>query len=420
MQLVAAAHEQPLVEVHEEAHLVERAAPVLGRERVHGEPLEAELERALDRVEQRLLARGVPVGALEAPLLRPPAVAVHHHRHVRGDPIGVDARQVAAVRKPGRGSTVCKLSPAGYRVVVGDRLNRLRQRWRWFDVVMAVKDRFDELEGGVVAAAVTLSIFVSLFPALLVGTAIVGYIANGSVDLASDVIDRLGLSGTAADVMTEAISSAEKSRRAASIIGFVGFVWSALGVVMAIQLAVDKAWQVKGGGIKQRGKAAVWLLVIGALLAASIALTGFIVGVLPGWAAPIVIVPTVAVNVGVFWFTFVMLGSQNIGWRPLLPGAVLAGSACRRSRSPAPTSCLAPSRTRPRCTGRSASCSRSSHGCSSSAGCSCTRRSSTSCSTSATVARSPSTSRRHAFRARSPVEADRGGVVVERAESKIG
>ena len=37
-----------------------------------------ELERALDRVEQRLLAGGVALGALQAPLLRPAAVAVHH------------------------------------------------------------------------------------------------------------------------------------------------------------------------------------------------------------------------------------------------------------------------------------------------------------------------------------------------------
>ena len=37
-----------------------------------------ELEGALDDVEQGLLAGGVALGALEAPLLGPPAVAVHH------------------------------------------------------------------------------------------------------------------------------------------------------------------------------------------------------------------------------------------------------------------------------------------------------------------------------------------------------
>src|SRR3954447_17350813 len=216
-----------------------------------------------------------------------------------------------AMRKPGRRSTVCKLPPHGYSPAVRERLNWLRERWRWFDIAMAVKDRFDELEGGVVAAAVTLSIFVSLFPALLVGTAIVGFVANGRVDLASDVIDRLGLSGTAADVMTQAISSAQQSRRAASIVGFLGLAWSALGVVLAIERAVDKAWQLKRGGFKDRGIAALWLLAIGALLVVSIAATGFVLSVLPGWAAPVAIVPTIAVNVVVFWLTFAMLGTQR-------------------------------------------------------------------------------------------------------------
>jgi membrane protein len=190
---------------------------------------------------------------------------------------------------------------------------------------MRVHERFGELEGGVVAAAVTLSIFVSLFPALLIGTAVVGYIADGRVDLADDVISRLGLTGTAADVMREAVSSAEDSRRAASIIGFIGLAWSALGVVLALQRAIDKAWQVKQEGIKGRAVAAVWLLVTGALIIASIALTAAIVAVLPGWAAPVAVIPTIAVNVGVFWFTFVMLGARKVGWRPVLPGALVAG-----------------------------------------------------------------------------------------------
>ena len=43
---------------------------------------EPDVERAVDGVEQRLLARRVPVGALQSPLLRPPAVAVHHDRDV--------------------------------------------------------------------------------------------------------------------------------------------------------------------------------------------------------------------------------------------------------------------------------------------------------------------------------------------------
>jgi membrane protein len=190
---------------------------------------------------------------------------------------------------------------------------------------MAVQDRYNELEGGMVAAAVTLAIFISLFPALLVGTAIVGFIAQGHVDLSSQIIEKLGLTGNAADTLREAISTAEHSRRTASIVGLAGLAWSSLGVVQAVQLAVDRAWQVKGGAIVDRVKALGWLLAIGLMIAATTAGTALIVSVLPGWAAPFMIVATVAINVVMFWCTFVLLGHQKVGWRPLLPGAVVAG-----------------------------------------------------------------------------------------------
>jgi hypothetical protein len=49
---IAAPQEQPLVELHEEADLVERPPPVLGGEGVDGHPPEPDLERSLDGVEQ--------------------------------------------------------------------------------------------------------------------------------------------------------------------------------------------------------------------------------------------------------------------------------------------------------------------------------------------------------------------------------
>ncbi len=97
VQLVAPAHQDLPVEPHEVAHLIDRAAPVLGREGVDGQPLQAEIQRALDRVEQRLFASRVAVGPLEPSLGRPPPVAVHH----AGD-VTRDAPEVEAFRHRGR------------------------------------------------------------------------------------------------------------------------------------------------------------------------------------------------------------------------------------------------------------------------------------------------------------------------------
>jgi len=192
---------------------------------------------------------------------------------------------------------------------------------------MAVQDRYTELDGSVIAAAVTLAIFIALFPAVLIATAVVGFIAQGHVDVASQVTDKLGLSGNAADTLRSAIDTASRTRRAASLVGLAGFAWTSVGIVRAVQLAVDRAWQVKGTAIRGRFTALLWLLAIGALITATTAATAVVVAVLPAWAAPLTIGVTVAINCLAFWCTFALLGHQHVGWKPLLPGAVFAGVA---------------------------------------------------------------------------------------------
>src|SRR4051795_1273357 len=244
-----------------------------------------------------------------------------------GTRVGSMPERSRAVLNPGRGASVICLQTtcAGVARGVRQRLNQLRARWPWFDVVMSVQDRYSELDGNVVASAVTMSIFISLFPALLVGTAIVGYVAAGSVDLSQQLIDKLGLSGTAADTLRDTINSAQRSRKATSMVGIAGLVWASLGVVDAIRVAVDRAWQVKGNGLVDKAKSLGWLFVTGVILVASTAVTALMVSALPAWLAPLMLAVTVGINVLMFWFTLAMLGSQRVGWRPLLPGSVVAG-----------------------------------------------------------------------------------------------
>ena len=92
VQLVAPADEQVVGDdPQEETDLVGRAPPVLGREGIDGEPFDPELDRSLGRVEQRLLAGPVALGARQAPLGRPAAVAVHDAGHVAWDAVRVKA-----------------------------------------------------------------------------------------------------------------------------------------------------------------------------------------------------------------------------------------------------------------------------------------------------------------------------------------
>lgn len=201
------------------------------------------------------------------------------------------------------------------------RAAALPRRWPWLRLTLDVKDRFAEVHGGYLASTITLSTFVSLFPLLLVVTAVIGFVAAGDTDVAGNVISDLGLSGEAAQTVRDAVSAAEESRRAASIIGLVGLLWSGLGLVAALQYALDSVWQVKGRGLKDKLFGVAWLTGAGLLFLASFLLTALI-GYVPV-LAPLNLLVGLALGVGLFLWTLHVLCNRDVGIRPLLPGAIL-------------------------------------------------------------------------------------------------
>ena len=60
-------------------------------------------------------------------------------------------------------------------------------------------------------------------------------------------MEKLGLTGEAAKMMKDAITQAEASRKAASVIGFIGLLWSGLGLVAALQYASTRPGRWRGG-----------------------------------------------------------------------------------------------------------------------------------------------------------------------------
>ncbi|HTJ76549.1 MAG TPA: YihY/virulence factor BrkB family protein [Acidimicrobiales bacterium] len=204
-----------------------------------------------------------------------------------------------------------------------EKLDRLGERWKWFGTVLRVQKRYGELNGNYLASSVTLSAFLSIFPLLLFAIAVLGFISAGKPDLAASVTKNLGLTGTAADEITNAIHTAQSSRQVASIVGVVGLLWSGLGLVAAVQYAINAAWQVTGRGWRDKLKGLLWLAGATLLILNSFALAA-VINFLPGWAAPLGIVAGLSVNLGLWVWTFKVLGTRDVGWKALLPGAVVA------------------------------------------------------------------------------------------------
>jgi len=205
---------------------------------------------------------------------------------------------------------------------VREKLDRLGERWKWFGTAVSVQKRYGELNGNYLASAVTLSAFLSIFPLLLFAIAVLGFVAAGHTNLAGDIVKNLGLTGDAADGITAAIDKAQQSRKAASVIGVVGLLWSGLGLVAAFQYAINAAWQVTGRGWRDKLSGLMWLGGATLLFLTSFA-TSAVINVLPGFLAPLGIVAGLSVNFGLWLWTFKILATRDVGWKALVPGAAV-------------------------------------------------------------------------------------------------
>jgi len=201
-------------------------------------------------------------------------------------------------------------------------LSPLTSRYAWARTTLAVQKRFGSVQGGPLASYITLAAFLSLFPLLLVGIAVLGLFASRT-DVAGNVIDQLSLTGEAAKLVRDTLTTASSSKRSASIVGLLGLLWSGLGLVTTLETAFGAVWQAEGRGLKDRAWAFLWLFGAVALLAGSVAATAA-AGFLPGPLTWLSLLPTLLVDVALWLWTFKALTSRaGLPWRAHLPGAIL-------------------------------------------------------------------------------------------------
>ncbi len=194
------------------------------------------------------------------------------------------------------------------------------------DWVRTFVARFNQLNGRANAAAITLYGFLALFAITLLAVAVVGFVDEGRQNVAANIVEFLGVTGTAAKTVTDAVDQARQTREVASIIGVVGLVWTGSGFALAIANAYDIAWRVPHRATRERILGLGWLLGFGVIIAASVYVTTFIER-LPIAVAPLVFLAGAAINTVLWLWTSWILPNRRVPWRALLPAAVVGGIA---------------------------------------------------------------------------------------------
>jgi len=123
-------------------------------------------------------------------------------------------------------------------------LDRLRARYHWFDHVMRAQERYQDSKGDFYAAGITYFTIFALFPMLMVGFAIGGFILVSQPDLLADIQVRIKstVSGEIGQQLVELMDSAIKSRTSVGIIGLATAAWAGLGWMANLREALSQMW----------------------------------------------------------------------------------------------------------------------------------------------------------------------------------
>lgn len=208
---------------------------------------------------------------------------------------------------------------------VRGRIDRIADRFPPLRYVLDIQDRYEALHGNVSANSITLTAFLALFAVTLLGVAVVGYLDRSNVDVAKEVTQWLGLSGDAAQVVSDAVNTASDSARFATLIGFLGVITIGTSFSGAIATSYNIAWGVKNRGLIERLRGLVWLAGFGLLGSISVMATTL----WTRWSTNLswlVVIVTLTAN-GVLWiFTSWWLPNRTVSVRAMLPAAA-AGAA---------------------------------------------------------------------------------------------
>lgn len=123
-------------------------------------------------------------------------------------------------------------------------VDRFRQRWHWFDHVMMAQERYTNSKGDFYAAGITYFTIFALFPLLMVGFAIGGFVLAGRPDLLSQVEGwiRSTVTGDMGDQLVTLMDSAIESRTTVGVIGLATAAWAGLGWIGNLREALSQMW----------------------------------------------------------------------------------------------------------------------------------------------------------------------------------
>jgi len=209
--------------------------------------------------------------------------------------------------------------------------DKVQQRFTPPAFVFAVVKKYGDDNGGVLAANLTYSAFISLFPLLLIMTTVLGLIAAGN-----EAFRRAATSAVASQFpligheLTGNVHQLRQSSVIGLIIGLAGLLWGGTGLAQAGLFTMEQVWNLPGparpGYLPRLGRALLFLCLLGANLMVAIPLVALSAsGGRPLSFVALATAIQASVNSGMYLAGFRVLTPRGVPTRDLVRGAVIAG-----------------------------------------------------------------------------------------------
>lgn len=123
-------------------------------------------------------------------------------------------------------------------------MDRLRARFRVIDRILRAQGRYNDRKGDFYAAGITYFTIFALFPLLMVGFAIGGFVLASQPELLSEVQDKIktSVSGDLGQQLVTLMDSAIESRTSVGVIGLATAAWAGLGWMNNLREALSEMW----------------------------------------------------------------------------------------------------------------------------------------------------------------------------------
>jgi membrane protein len=160
--------------------------------------------------------------------------------------------------------------------------------------------------------------FTALFPLLIIYTALIA--PGGGTDFAGRLIERLELTGTAAESLREAFAPPADVDESVSTAGVLVLVVSALSFTRAMQRLYERAWKLQPLGMRASGWGLLWLAGLVLFLSVRTVIDRALTG-------PTDVIVSVACGTLLWIATPFVLLARRERWQALLPGAFVTAIA---------------------------------------------------------------------------------------------